>query len=116
MSSFQNKRKTKPTHLRYNLLITLNRADLKRACCHSRSGARKIENAIRLSSPSCGQGRSGGRIVGLLNKNASTYTAKDRIKQAFSEWQESEIQVSFHKAWASVCKLILQLDQAPLSW
>ena len=31
--------------------------------------------------------------VGLLNKNASTYTAKDRIKQAFSEWQESEIQV-----------------------
>lgn len=48
--------------------------------------------------------------VGLFNKNASTYTAKDRIKQAFSEWQESEIQVSFHKAWASVCKQILQLD------
>jgi hypothetical protein len=53
--------------------------------------------------------------VGLLNKNASTYTAKDRIKQAFSEWQESEIQVSFHKAWASVCKLILQLDQSLIS-
>ncbi|KAI8565066.1 hypothetical protein RHMOL_Rhmol03G0231900 [Rhododendron molle] len=48
MSSFQNKRKTKPTHLRHNLMITSNRAQKSLLSLDKRR--KKIENDIRLSS------------------------------------------------------------------
>lgn len=51
--------------------------------------------------------------AGILSTNASSHTAQSLLQEAFPEWQGSEIEVHFKKAWSSLCRLIHQLDQAP---
>lgn len=54
--------------------------------------------------------------VGMKIENASRFTAVKTIRNAFSEFEGKQCNVSFHKGWNSVCKYLLKQDQSPLCW
>lgn len=54
--------------------------------------------------------------VGILNKNASRYTATSKFREAFPEFGGAQIYVLFHKSWGTICEYVLKEDENPITW
>lgn len=54
--------------------------------------------------------------VGILNKNASRYTATSKLREAFPEFGGAKIYVLFHKSWGTICEYVLKEDENPITW
>ena len=111
----ERKASKKASHLRPHLLATLPRADLRpevtREVVKDRLTRLFACQALLLAKERVGEGYNWQ--AGILSTNASSHTAQSLLQEAFPEWQGSEIEVHFKKAWSSLCRLIHQLDQAP---
>lgn len=54
--------------------------------------------------------------VGILNDTASRHTAAKILREAFSEFDGRQLNVSFHKSWNTICEYIFKQDQDPYCW
>ncbi len=54
--------------------------------------------------------------VGIYNDTASRYTAVNKLRESFPEFSGRQLNVSFHKSWATICEYIFKQDQDPYCW
>jgi len=54
--------------------------------------------------------------VGVLKENAHRKKATKRIRESFPEWQGRQCNVSFHKAWNTICTYVTKEDKEPYVW
>ena len=54
--------------------------------------------------------------VGILNDTASYNTAAKLLRSSFPEFDGSQLNVSFHKGWNSICEYVFKEDQDPYCW
>lgn len=54
--------------------------------------------------------------VGILNDTASRYTATNQLRSAFPEFEGSQLNVSFHKSWNTICEYVFKQDSDPHCW
>lgn len=54
--------------------------------------------------------------IGILNNSASRRTATRVFRESFVEFEGSQLNVSFHKSWTTICAYILKQDKNPFCW
>lgn len=51
--------------------------------------------------------------IGVINSDASRYTATSKIREAFPEFEGRQCNVSFQKGWNSICRYVTKQDNEP---
>ncbi|KAA0066853.1 hypothetical protein E6C27_scaffold271G002380 [Cucumis melo var. makuwa] len=73
-------------------------------------------NVIVITQEKHQDGEERHHHIGVLNENAHRKNATKRIRESFSEWQGRQCNVSFHKAWNTICTYVTKEDKEPYVW
>jgi len=119
-----NDQAPKKSNFRRYILVTLSRADAtkERAAIKRQEIVLRVEKALKCFSilvareHHAEQGHHHFHVGILMEKGLHRFLAKRTFRKLFPEFDGAQLNVSFHRAWTSVCKYAMKEDKEPIVW
>lgn len=114
----------KKSNFRKFILLTLSRADAtpERANIHREEILLRIEKALMCLSIIVAREQHADKqhhhfhIGILLEKGVHRLSAPRTFRKLFPEFDGAQLNITFHRAWTSVCKYVMKSDSDALVW